>query len=101
VHFRAAILHAGEERLRPILMTTIAMVIGMIPIATAKGMGAEWKNSLAWVLIGGLSSSMILTIFLVPMVYYIVDRIQEKWANFRGKSTAGSNQQVAVGEPAH
>ncbi|GAB3801347.1 efflux RND transporter permease subunit [Spirosoma humi] len=97
VHFRAAILHAGEERLRPILMTTIAMVIGMIPIATAKGMGAEWKNSLAWVLIGGLSSSMILTIFLVPMVYYVVDRIQEKWAGFRGKSTVDRDQQVAVG----
>ncbi|GAB3775320.1 efflux RND transporter permease subunit [Spirosoma horti] len=101
VPFRVAILHAGEERLRPILMTTIAMVIGMIPIATAKGMGAEWKNSLAWVLIGGLSSSMILTIFLVPMMYYIVDRIQEKWATFRGKSKADNVQQVTVAEPIH
>jgi hydrophobic/amphiphilic exporter-1 (mainly G- bacteria), HAE1 family len=77
--YHKAILHAGEERLRPILMTTIAMVIGMIPIAIASGAGAEWKNSLAWVLIGGLTSSMMLTIYLVPMVYYIVDRIKEKW----------------------
>jgi HAE1 family hydrophobic/amphiphilic exporter-1 len=81
VPFRQAILHAGEERLRPILMTTIAMVIGMIPIATASGAGAEWKNSLAWVLIGGLSSSMILTIYLVPMMYYLVDRLQEWFGN--------------------
>ncbi len=96
-HFRAAILHAGEERLRPILMTTIAMVIGMIPIATASGAGAEWKNSLAWVLIGGLSSSMILTIYLVPMVYYVVDRIGEKWTDFRAKKTVA--EPVAVAEP--
>ena len=89
VPFRQAILHAGEERLRPILMTTIAMVIGMIPIATASGAGAEWKNSLAWVLIGGLSSSMVLTIYLVPMMYYLVDRTQEWVGNrFRKPKTA-------------
>ncbi|MCF0052261.1 efflux RND transporter permease subunit [Dyadobacter sp. LJ53] len=86
VPFRQAILIAGEERLRPILMTTIAMVIGMVPIATATGAGAEWKNSLAWVLIGGLTSSMLLTIYLVPMMYYLVDRAAEKWASFRFRS---------------
>lgn len=96
VPFRQAILHAGEERLRPILMTTIAMVIGMIPIATASGAGAEWKNSLAWVLIGGLSSSMVLTIYLVPMMYYLVDRLQEKWANFRSRSKTTAVGEVAV-----
>jgi len=79
---RQAILTDGEERLRPILMTTIAMVIGMIPIATASGAGAEWKNSLAWVLIGGLTSSMVLTVYLVPMAYYVVDMVKEKWSKF-------------------
>ncbi|MBI1837716.1 MAG: efflux RND transporter permease subunit [Flavobacteriia bacterium] len=73
-----ALLEAVRERMRPILMTTIAMVIGMIPIAIAKGSGAEWKNGLAWVLIGGLISSMFLTIILVPMMYYVVDRIKDK-----------------------
>ncbi len=86
IPFRKAILIAGEERLRPILMTTIAMVIGMVPIATATGAGAEWKNSLAWVLIGGLTSSMLLTIYLVPMAYYLVDRLGEKWNTWRMKS---------------
>ncbi|MGG7661549.1 efflux RND transporter permease subunit [Dyadobacter sp. BHUBP1] len=86
IPFRKAILIAGEERLRPILMTTIAMVIGMVPIATATGAGAEWKNSLAWVLIGGLTSSMLLTIYLVPMAYYLVDRLGEKWNTWRAKS---------------
>jgi HAE1 family hydrophobic/amphiphilic exporter-1 len=73
-----ALLESVRERMRPILMTTIAMVIGMLPIATATGSGAEWKNGLAWVLIGGLTSSMFLTIIVVPMMYYIVDRIQAK-----------------------
>lgn len=86
VPYRKAILIAGEERLRPILMTTIAMVIGMVPIATATGAGAEWKNSLAWVLIGGLTSSMLLTIYLVPMAYYLVDRLGEKWNTWRTRS---------------
>lgn len=75
-----ALLESVRERMRPILMTTIAMVIGMIPIATATGSGAEWKNGLAWVLIGGLTSSMFLTIIVVPMMYYTVDRIKAKLA---------------------
>lgn len=83
--YKQAVLKAGEERLRPILMTTIAMVIGMIPIAVASGAGAEWKNSLAWVLIGGLTSSMILTVFLVPMIYYLVDRVAERWGRKKKK----------------
>lgn len=71
---------AGKERMRPILMTTLAMAIGMLPIALGKGTASEWKNGLAWVIIGGLLSSLILTVFLVPMVYYIVDTIKEKMA---------------------
>jgi len=74
-----ALLESVRERMRPILMTTIAMVVGMIPIATATGSGAEWKNGLAWVLIGGLTSSMFLTIIVVPMMYYVVDRVQAKF----------------------
>jgi len=80
-----ALLESVRERMRPILMTTIAMVIGMIPIATASGSGAEWKNGLAWVLIGGLTSSMFLTIIVVPMMYYIVDRIQAKLSRKKAK----------------
>jgi HAE1 family hydrophobic/amphiphilic exporter-1 len=75
-----ALLESVRERMRPILMTTIAMIIGMVPIATATGSGAEWKNGLAWILIGGLTSSMFLTIIVVPMMYYIVDRIQAKFS---------------------
>lgn len=77
-----ALLEAVRERMRPILMTTIAMVIGMIPIAIAKGSGAEWKNGLAWVLIGGLTSSMFITILFVPFAYHIIDQVREAFKKF-------------------
>jgi HAE1 family hydrophobic/amphiphilic exporter-1 len=76
--YRQAIIEASKGRMRPILMTTLSMAIGMLPIALATGTSAEWKNGLAWVIIGGLLSSLVLTIFLVPMVYYVVDRVKEK-----------------------
>jgi HAE1 family hydrophobic/amphiphilic exporter-1 len=87
-----ALLEAVRERMRPILMTTIAMVIGMIPIAIAKGSGAEWKNGLAWVLIGGLTSSMFLTIVVVPVMYYTVDRIQAKFSRKKRKGPDNENE---------
>lgn len=70
-----ALVEAGKERLRPILMTTLAMILGMLPIALAKGAGAEFKNGMAWVIIGGLTSSMILTLFVVPAMYMIIEKI--------------------------
>ncbi|MEZ4945055.1 MAG: efflux RND transporter permease subunit [Cyclobacteriaceae bacterium] len=78
-HYKEALIMAGKERMRPILMTTLSMVIGMLPIALAKGTASEWKNGLAWVIIGGLLSSLILTVYLVPLVYYTVDKIKEKF----------------------
>jgi HAE1 family hydrophobic/amphiphilic exporter-1 len=70
-----ALIQANHARLRPILMTTIAMVIGMLPIALASGAGAEWKNGLAWVIIGGLLSSLFLTLIVVPVMYDIFDKL--------------------------
>lgn len=77
-HYKEALIIAGKGRLRPILMTTLSMAIGMLPIALATGSASEWKNGLAWVIIGGLISSLILTVYLVPTVYYVVDDIKEK-----------------------
>ncbi|MDP4239260.1 MAG: efflux RND transporter permease subunit [Bacteroidota bacterium] len=73
-----ALIEAGKERMRPILMTTFAMIFGMLPIALGSGNGAEMKNGMGWVIIGGLASSMILTLVVVPVVYYIFDRIGAK-----------------------
>ena len=82
-----ALILANHARLRPILMTTIAMVIGMLPIALASGAGADWKNGLAWVIIGGLTSSLFLTLVVVPVMYQIFDNILEKFGfNKKGKT---------------
>lgn len=70
---REALMEAGKSRLRPILMTTLTMIIGMMPIAMSTAAGSEWKTGLAWALIGGLTSSMFLTLLLVPVVYSKID----------------------------
>jgi HAE1 family hydrophobic/amphiphilic exporter-1 len=77
---RTALIQANHARLRPILMTTIAMVFGMIPIALAAGAGAEWKNGLAWVIIGGLISSLFLTLIIVPVIYEIMEKLIAKFS---------------------
>lgn len=80
-----ALIEAGKERIRPILMTTLTMIFGMLPIALAKGPAAEAKNGLAWVLIGGLTSSMVLTLVVVPIVYLTVDNQIRKIKYWREK----------------
>lgn len=82
-----ALIIANHARLRPILMTTIAMIFGMLPIALASGAGAEWKNGLAWVIIGGLSSSLFLTLIIVPVMYQWFDNILDYFGmNKKGQS---------------
>lgn len=80
VHYKDALIHAGKERIRPILMTTLTTVLGMLPVALAVGTASEWKNGMAWIIIGGLLSSSALTIFVVPTAYLVVDRLKEKRA---------------------
>jgi multidrug efflux pump subunit AcrB len=74
-----ALLESIKLRFRPILMTNLTMIIGLLPIALASGVGSEWKNGLAWVLIGGLSSSMLLTLVVVPVVFHLLDRIRSQY----------------------
>lgn len=81
---KESLIEAGKERLRPILMTTIAMICGMLPIAFSTGSGAEVKNGMAWVIIGGLTSSLVLTLLLVPTIYYIVDKSKERLGRLFG-----------------
>ncbi|HRD54346.1 MAG TPA: efflux RND transporter permease subunit, partial [Flavobacteriales bacterium] len=85
MHYVAALVEAGRTRLRPILMTTIAMVFGMLPIALATGTGSEWKNGLAWVIIGGLTSSMLLTVYLVPVMYHLLEGAKERVQGWWGR----------------
>jgi len=66
---RDAVLQAAATRFRPIVMTTAAMIFGMLPLALGFAEGGEWRQAIGTVIIGGLLSSLILTLFLVPMIY--------------------------------
>ncbi len=71
-----ALVDAGKMRLRPILMTTLTMIFGMLPIALSASAGGEWKSGLAWAIIGGLTSSLVLTLIIVPVVYSKVEELR-------------------------
>ncbi|MBK1685968.1 efflux RND transporter permease subunit [Rubrivivax gelatinosus] len=69
-----AVVEAASLRLRPILMTTGAMVLGALPLALASGAGAESRHQIGWVIVGGMSLGTLLTIFVVPTVYTLLAR---------------------------
>ncbi len=77
-----ALIEAGESRIRPIVMTTTAMVFGMLPLALSTDSGSEWKTGLAWAIIGGLISSMFLTLVVVPIMYVKVDHWKESFSAY-------------------
>ncbi len=81
--YMEAIVTAGGTRLRPIVMTTAAMVFGMAPLATGHTEGGEIRMSMGIVLIGGLLSSLFLTLFLVPAMYVTTARWTGWWSNWR------------------
>ncbi len=85
-----AVKEAATMRLRPILMTTGAMVLGAIPLALATGAGAESRRQIGWVIVGGMSLGTLLTIFVVPTMYTL----------FARKSTPGAITTV-IQEPGH
>jgi len=76
-----AVTKSATLRLRPILMTTGAMVLGAIPLALASGAGAESRKQIGWVIVGGMSLGTLLTIFVVPTMYSL----------FARKATPGPN----------
>ena len=68
-----ALVEAVEIRFRPILMTAMACIVGMIPIALGSGAGSEWKKGIGWVIIGGMTSSMFLSLIVVPVIYSLLE----------------------------
>jgi multidrug efflux pump subunit AcrB len=74
----AAMLAAGPRRLRPILMTTAAMVLGMLPTALGKGIGSEFRAPMAIAVIGGVISSTFLTLLVVPVVYLSIENLRQR-----------------------
>ena len=84
-----ALVKASTQRLRPILMTTGAMVLGALPLALAHGAGAESRAQIGWVIVGGMSLGTLLTVFVVPTMYTLVAR----------QAVPGANKAVARDEP--
>ena len=78
VPMRDALIEAGAIRLRPILMTTLALIAGMIPVALGRGEGADFRSPLGRAVIGGTITSTVLTLFVIPTVYEIFDDWREK-----------------------
>lgn len=84
---RDALIEAGSVRLRPILMTTAAMIFGMMPIALGIGAGAELRQSMGVVLVGGLITSTLLTLIIVPLVYLLIDKLKTRFDNRKKAET--------------
>jgi hydrophobic/amphiphilic exporter-1 (mainly G- bacteria), HAE1 family len=78
LEMRDALLESGRTRLRPIIMTTATMVFGLMPLALALGAGAEMRQSMSVVVIGGLISSTLLTLVLVPVMYTYMESLKQR-----------------------
>ena len=77
---RQAVIEAGKVRLRPILMTTLTTVLGLLPMAMGIGDGAALRQPLAVSIMGGLSSSTLLTLVVIPAVYVLLPgRVRAAW----------------------
>ena len=81
---RDAVLQSAALRLRPILMTTGAMVLGSIPLALASGAGAEARHQIGWVIVGGMSFGTMLTLFVVPVAYLLLARTRTQHVGVAG-----------------
>jgi multidrug efflux pump subunit AcrB len=95
-----AIVESGEARMRPILMTTIAMIAGMLPIALGLGAGAEARAPMAICVVGGLITSTLLTLVVVPVVFTYVDDFQNWCSRFLPRTEHDERQEMLSREPA-
>jgi multidrug efflux pump len=86
---RDAIIEAASLRLRPILMTTGAMVLGAVPLALAHGAGAESRQQIGWVIVGGLSLGTLLSLFVIPVVLSFVGTHHKAETESSGHTPAG------------
>ncbi len=92
-----AVIQASSLRLRPILMTTGAMVLGALPLALASGAGAESRQQIGWVIVGGMSLGTLLTIFVVPTVYTLFARRRVPGEITAAEAPAADHAVAAVG----
>ncbi len=96
MNVKDAILKAGPIRLRPILMTTIAMILGMLPSAMGRGEGSDFRAPISIATIGGLITSTLLTLVVVPVAYLLLARMVARVKSWRAEPTASVPQAVRV-----
>jgi HAE1 family hydrophobic/amphiphilic exporter-1 len=96
---RVSLLSAGRIRLRPIIMTTVSMIFGMLPLALALGAGAEARAPMARAVIGGLITSTVLTLFVVPVMYTFLDDVGA-WVSSKLTSASEQDARGILPEPA-
>lgn len=96
---RSAVIEAGRTRLRPIIMTTMAMIFGMLPLALALGPGAEMRAPMARAVVGGLITSTLLTLVVVPVTYTILDDVVSAVSRWRKGKPATEAQAPGPSAP--
>jgi HAE1 family hydrophobic/amphiphilic exporter-1 len=90
-----AMLIAGRTRLRPILMTTLALIAGTIPLAIGLNEASKQRTSMGWAIMGGLISSTVLTLIVVPAAFSFIDRFRV-WSNHKLKRLVGATDTEAL-----
>ena len=95
----AAIRQACLLRLRPILMTTLAALLGALPLLLGSGMGSELRNPLGVTMVGGLIFSQALTLFTTPVIYLWFDRVSRRFKGHAADSGAGQGGTAARSKP--
>jgi HAE1 family hydrophobic/amphiphilic exporter-1 len=99
---RDALIYAGRVRLRPIMMTTLALIAGMIPVSLGLGEGADFRAPLGRAVIGGVITSTLLTLLVIPTVYEILDEWRERFtAKVRRRSPASEHGVSGHGASGH